>query len=1423
MKSIIIPFIALAALSLALESVRAQIIASDDFSYSDGNLNGDNGGTGWAGPWVGNTYGTPTVAGGQAVINSSGMDAHRVVSVFQGSNRVSWLHFAAQQFTTASTGGTNNTFGGLDIYKGGTELGLIGKAWPGPYRWTLATIGNTQVSTQSTLSASVLYACITTSTTNTMTMDLWINPANPSAIDTVKPDATRTFAGSGWDSIYLRAGSGESVSESWKFDDLVVAGSLADLWGSPPSLSPPLLLAYEGFTNYLAGNLPGQALRGQGLGSGNWAGTSADAAAVTTSGGLSATYFVEYGGGKATVKGYGSDTWGQLDLGKKSAFRTAGLYDTNSGTIGGGKINGILYLSFLFRAISTDRQNEYGGLQLTRGTNSSTGVLIGNSTNAWAYSLYNPAVAMSIDLKNSGGAGSYLNMDNSTHLFVAKITYNGGFNDYITVWMDPDPALAETNQPSTTYTGTTSGDLSFDRFALRGGWNATGAPHPFDFDEIRFGTTWNTVLPPGPPPPQLTNSQIAVTFNNNGGIHSLAVLRGNVWETVPFRADGFAGPAWTLSDGSGTRSDPLTLTFPACGALTNAGATYTNVVFTGFDAYDTNLQIAMEYHLSSNRLAIIASITNVGTAVWAPVRAGILLGLDTYMASYPVWDYHYFPTLLRCEKTHFWGYAMTPLGRILGFASPDAVASWHNEYEGNGDRICTFGLDFLNRLPLPRRHPQTLTTLPPGLGMSWRVFVCDVPNNDPVCLDSILPVEATMASAPMIKASSYTGEPGDVIALAFWGNPVGGSWETPDGIVQPLSFVASNGMAAVGLTLPSNYGLCTLTVTNAAGRIAEASVNVRRPWSWYLQQARINALKQPQKDAGAQCEGYYGFYSMFLAKRWFPDAALDAQSDAKFNALYPLMFSTTTGLPTYNTWRIQNSAAMAGVLADRYSTDGNITNLNRAAALCDFLLDSQRSNGGYYSGGSDYSSVLYPGKSIMEVMALERALGLTNGYWQRKYTNHYNSVGRAMDHLALNLDDIGTEGEAAFEDGMISCSGAQLGMYALLQTNAIARKKYLRAAAWFESAHRCLDQIVVPDARSNGGTERFWEDQFDIIATPDLMCSPHGWSAWNIYGRWYLYQLTGNVEYLRQAMNALGACTQLIDSASGNLCWAFCTDPFIPAIIFTNNPSNTNPNTQGTRIAQTVGEQYLPMISGWCRAPQGTQVSEYSGHDGGCNDNDVHEIFKCLGEVALTSAYVVINADGSCETWNCQAVRTNSTLLVTPSESIVSQISVNASVSTSVSLNFNGQIVTRLLTGIDWQQAPPANDAYHVWRQAWFGTNYAANPNTLDAADYDHDGLPNLLEYLLGTDPTVPTTMPLPIKVQVNGEAYYQWEIPINPVAAPAVPQIQDSPDLRHWTVPTSVGDGNVIIEQGINYRLVKLRAGAFPACFFRIAGPQGQ
>ncbi|MBK8040380.1 MAG: hypothetical protein IPK22_25095 [Verrucomicrobiaceae bacterium] len=57
-----------------------------------------------------------------------------------------------------------------------------------------------------------------------------------------------------------------------------------------------------------------------------------------------------------------------------------------------------------------------------------------------------------------------------------------------------------------------------------------------------------------------------------------------------------------------------------------------------------------------------------------------------------------------------------------------------------------------------------------------------------------------------------------------------------------------------------------------------------------------------------------------------------------------------------------------------------------------------------------------------------------------------------------------------------------------------------------------------------------------------------------------------------------------------------------------------------------------------------------------------------------------------------------------------------------------------------------------TWRQTHFGT-YSNAGNTADAADFDLDGLPNLLEYAFGLNPTQGVSRALPVP-QVNGSNY---------------------------------------------------------------------
>jgi hypothetical protein len=240
----------------------------------------------------------------------------------------------------------------------------------------------------------------------------------------------------------------------------------------------------------------------------------------------------------------------------------------------------------------------------------------------------------------------------------------------------------------------------------------------------------------------------------------------------------------------------------------------------------------------------------------------------------------------------------------------------------------------------------------------------------------------------------------------------------------------------------------------------------------------------------------------------------------------------------------------------------------------------------------------------------------------------------------------------------------------------------------------------------NGGSLRYWESQYDIMATPDMMSSPHGWSAWRLYGLWYLYQLTGDKEYLRQAMNGLGSCVQLMDFKTGDLRWGFVTDPCVHARVFEKNPSDL---PMGIFADRVIGEQYMPMISDWYRAKPNTFVNGYLAMDGGQQsggscDNDVHEIFKCLGEIALTSAYVVENADGSLETWNCTAKRSLSgSINVTPAEVVVSRVHFNLKKPSTVQVGFSaGTVNGKLSAGMTWfgpGAIPDGNPAVtHLWQ-----------------------------------------------------------------------------------------------------------------------------
>ena len=678
-----------------------------------------------------------------------------------------------------------------------------------------------------------------------------------------------------------------------------------------------------------------------------------------------------------------------------------------------------------------------------------------------------------------------------------------------------------------------------------------------------------------------------------------------------------------------------------------------------FEGNFRGVEYSIKYISDVNCLGIVVSCKNISNQNMEDIQFSLRLGINTCMKTYPEWRSIYFPTLLKCEKTHFWGYFMRPDGNILTVTSPDPIASYHLHYNnttrnfGHGHWIHTASLDLLNPGPLPEENPENCHSLKKGESRSWTINLSKASR-----LSDVGSIVCEQTRSPFVSADYYTIEEGGLFNIKIQSQGIPKvTVVLPDGKKSQLRIESvGNGKYISQYKPTTGKGVYKLSVQDGS-KISKAWLSVRYDWTDYLKAAREACLKYSQK-ATSHTESWYGFFSAYIAKKYFPENETDCKVEDKFQELYPLMYDVDTKLPTSWHDRIQNHAMMASLFAFRYKADKNIEDLYVASILADYILTKQTPDGVYRSHKVHYTSVIYIAKAIMEIMKEEKVLAEKSDYWSMQYNRHYTSVKMAMDELASSLDDIQTEGQQTFEDGMISCSYSQLAMFALLHPEGSAeRKKYLDASLYLVSSHRCLSQLLIPDSRVNGGSLRFWESQYDILTYPNFINSPHGWSAWRIYGLKYLYQLTGQESYLTEMMNALGSCVQLLDPSTGKLNWAFVNDPYVKVNYFVEDKEQKG---KGMYIDKVIGREYLPMISDWYQAPKDTWVTGYWGFDGGCCDNNVHEIFKCVGEVALTSAYFHLRDDGTCITLNCNAEQKDDCWFIEPKGELINTLYTNA-------------------------------------------------------------------------------------------------------------------------------------------------------------------
>ena len=701
-----------------------------------------------------------------------------------------------------------------------------------------------------------------------------------------------------------------------------------------------------------------------------------------------------------------------------------------------------------------------------------------------------------------------------------------------------------------------------------------------------------------------------------------------------FSAGQKAGPSFYMNDGQETLA-----------------ATWTGTGELEFSASIDDVAARLKYHRDPSFLTFEISMKNNGAEVFAPVKAGIALGVDTYMDQYPHWLTKFFPTLLMNEKTHFYGYFQSPQGQVLGIASPDPIASWSVDYNLSyydipphwfyGHRIESVNLDLINALPLPDHNPQDMWKLEPGEEKTWKVSLVPVTS-----LESFEQEMAEATGLPMISMDRTSYMPGETAAFTIFAD------STPE-VVMDASFEVAEVAKGQWLVeaIMHKAGRYDVTVT-AGGYQSSAVILVNDSWVEVLKDARQAALDNHQKPS-SHVESWYGFHSAFLAARHFPDNEIDAQLDSRFDLIYNKVFDAENAVPKLYEDRIQNTSSTIGMLVDRYEAFGRIGDLDQAAALADWLIANNQDKGGAYMNGNvKYTSVIYVAKSIMELYLAEK--NLKEEVWQDRAARHYESVKRAIDELVASQGDFQTEGEMTFEDGMISCSALQVGMFALLQEDPASRQHYAQAMMDILESHDCLTQLKVNDGRRRGGTMRFWEAQYDVLMLPNMFNSPHGWSAWRAYASYYAYLLTLDERYLKETFNAAGAFAGLIEQETGKLRWAFVVDPYlrvrqiaapVEGLTFDDvTTGNPHPDFYGSREF-TIGEQYVDMISSW--QPVNSQ------------DNDVHEVFKFIEEAVLTNAFIVEREDGTVVGYNCSVEKRGRRLIVVPAEKQIVNLHMN--------------------------------------------------------------------------------------------------------------------------------------------------------------------
>ncbi|MBR0238016.1 MAG: PEP-CTERM sorting domain-containing protein [Thermoguttaceae bacterium] len=644
----------LVALAVVTGIANAEIIGTDDF---------DGGKTGWnyRGGTEANWSNASLIQDGKMVVSNTttyitfnGTEANGKVPT--GSTTVKF-DYTVTALNTAQ-------WSGVSFFATGSEKYFWGRS--GNSQYINIAQANSNVVSNVKVEQGKTYTIIGSRSVSNRASYMWV----------VEPGAELTYADYRHPSAQVGTGNtfndltrvrlGAGTNETISYDNLTVATKASDFFGTV-TLDENKPLYSESFSGYKTGSdLVGQNYTSQGgMPAAQWSGDAGKATVSTT--GLS------YEGYQSAAK-----TGGMLAMNGQYLYvapddvlmDSAGLLGSD-GYYGGNDASGTLYIGFLTQS---DAYPSWGAaIQLYRGSNSEI-LGIGKNGGSGTFSIFGSASGGLVDLNTNGATLD----DKKTHLVIAKIDYNANADDNITFYFDPDLSKPESEQPAASIT-TTTGNAAFDTLRIRNGANAS----VWNVDEIRLGTTWNSLLQSNVNPAEST------------------------FKTTPIVSESFSG--YTEGAIAGQAYQGTGEAYKGAWKTTNANATIVegeSLEFAGWDSAPGYLKVngseatmSLDFDLLQSAKLVDANGNIGGESVQGTVYYGFLLnghsarswsgGAELYLDGAEILGLGQFS-----GASAFSGFAKSPSGRNFDLNSANHEPTAAYEWVDNDDHLIIARIDF---------------------------------------------------------------------------------------------------------------------------------------------------------------------------------------------------------------------------------------------------------------------------------------------------------------------------------------------------------------------------------------------------------------------------------------------------------------------------------------------------------------------------------------------------------------------------------------------------------------------------------------------------------------------------------------------------------------------------------------------------------